>query len=166
MAKMVHFGKFLKPEACGEIVLPDESFLNRKKIGENAKIEKFKWFNICNGRVPTISRLRCLLVVDDCENKLPFYMQKRGVKIHHHHDIMFNIIVFSTLVVNPLLSLYMFMVFNMAKKAQEFFVCQRMRWELGIWYYYLFKLLWNVNKGLCKHLSFFEKWWLMDIDCF
>ena len=80
---------------------------------KNAKIEKFKCFNVCNGGVPTISRLRCLLVVDDCENKLPFYMQKRGVKIRHHHDIMFNIIVFSTLVVNPLLSLYMFMVFNM-----------------------------------------------------
>ena len=87
---------------------------------KNAKIEKFKCFNVCNGGVPTISRLRCLLVVDDCENKLPFYMQKRGVKIHHHHDIMFNIIVFSTLVVNPLLSLYMFMVFNMAKKHKIF----------------------------------------------
>ena len=87
---------------------------------KNAKIEKFKCFNVCNGGVPTISRLRCLLVVDDCENKLPFYMQKRGVKIRHHHDIMFNIIVFSTLVVNPLLSLYMFIVFNMAKKHKNF----------------------------------------------
>ena len=92
---------------------------------KNAKIEKFKCFNVCNGGVPslpTISRLRCLLVVDDCENKLPFYMQKRGVKIHHHHDIMFNIIVFSTLVVNPHLSLYMFIVFNMAKKHKIFCV--------------------------------------------
>ena len=34
---------FWKTEACGQIVLPDRSILIRQKLGENAKIEKFKW---------------------------------------------------------------------------------------------------------------------------
>ena len=40
---MVHFGEFfLKPEACGQTVLPDMSVLIGQKLVENAKIKKFK----------------------------------------------------------------------------------------------------------------------------
>ena len=40
---MVRFGEFLKPEACGQTVLPDRSISIGQKLVENAKIEKFKW---------------------------------------------------------------------------------------------------------------------------
>ena len=33
---------FLKPEACGQTVLPDRSVLIGQKLVENAKIQKFK----------------------------------------------------------------------------------------------------------------------------
>ena len=33
---------FRKPEACGQVVLPDRSVLIGQKLVENAKIEKFK----------------------------------------------------------------------------------------------------------------------------
>ena len=33
---------FSKPEACGQIVLPDRSVLIGQKLVENAKIQKFK----------------------------------------------------------------------------------------------------------------------------
>ena len=39
---MFHFGKFLKPEACGQTVLPDRSVLIGQKMVENAKIQKSK----------------------------------------------------------------------------------------------------------------------------
>ena len=39
---MVHFGEFLKPEACGQTELPDKSVLIAQKSMENAKIQKFK----------------------------------------------------------------------------------------------------------------------------
>ena len=39
---MVHFGEFLKPEACGQIVLPDMSTLTGQNLVENTKIEKLK----------------------------------------------------------------------------------------------------------------------------
>ena len=42
MQKMVNFGDFLKPTACGQIVLPDMSTLNRHKLVVNAKIGKLK----------------------------------------------------------------------------------------------------------------------------
>ena len=35
------WGSFSKPEACGQIVLPDRSLLIGQKMVENAKIEKF-----------------------------------------------------------------------------------------------------------------------------
>ena len=35
-------GSFSKPEACGQIVLPDRSLLIRQKLVENAKIKNFK----------------------------------------------------------------------------------------------------------------------------
>ena len=38
---MVHFGEFLKTEACGQTVLPDRSVLVGQKLVENAKIQKF-----------------------------------------------------------------------------------------------------------------------------
>ena len=34
---------FLKPEACGQTVLPDRSILIGQKLAENAKIKNFKW---------------------------------------------------------------------------------------------------------------------------
>ena len=39
---MVHIGAFLKPEACGQTVLPDRSILIGQKLVENARIQKFK----------------------------------------------------------------------------------------------------------------------------
>ena len=36
---MVHFGEFWKPEACGQTVLPDWSFLIGEKLVENAKTQ-------------------------------------------------------------------------------------------------------------------------------
>ena len=39
MPKMVHFGEFLKTEACGQTVLPDRSVLVGQKLVENAKIQ-------------------------------------------------------------------------------------------------------------------------------
>ena len=36
---MVHFGEFLKREACGQGVLPDRSVLIGQKLIENAKIQ-------------------------------------------------------------------------------------------------------------------------------
>ena len=35
-AKMVHFGEFLKPKACGQTVLPDRSVLIGQKLVETA----------------------------------------------------------------------------------------------------------------------------------
>ena len=40
MPKMVHFGEFLKPEACGQTLLPDRSILKGQKLAKNAKVEK------------------------------------------------------------------------------------------------------------------------------
>ena len=40
MPKMANFGEFLKPKACGQTVLPVMAILTRKKLIENAKIEK------------------------------------------------------------------------------------------------------------------------------
>ena len=34
---------FIKPEACGQTVLPDRSVLIGQKLVENAKIQKFKY---------------------------------------------------------------------------------------------------------------------------
>ena len=42
MPKMVYFGAFWKPEACGQTVLPDRSVLIRQKLVESAKIQKYK----------------------------------------------------------------------------------------------------------------------------
>jgi len=39
---MVNLASFLKPEACGQAVLPDRSLLIGQKLVENAKIWKFK----------------------------------------------------------------------------------------------------------------------------
>ena len=39
---MVNFGEFWKPEAFGQIVLPDRSVFIGQKLVENAKIKKFK----------------------------------------------------------------------------------------------------------------------------
>ena len=39
---MANFGEFLKPKACGQTVLPVMAILTRKKLIENAKIEKIK----------------------------------------------------------------------------------------------------------------------------
>ena len=39
---MLDFDEFLKPEACGQTVLPDRSILIGQKLMENAKIQKFK----------------------------------------------------------------------------------------------------------------------------
>ena len=41
-ATNAHFGEFLKPEACGQTVLPDRSVLIGHKLVENAQITKFK----------------------------------------------------------------------------------------------------------------------------
>ena len=42
MPKMVNLTSFLKPEACGQTVLPDMSILIGQKLVENAKIQQFK----------------------------------------------------------------------------------------------------------------------------
>ena len=42
MPEMVYFGTFLKPEFCGQTVLPDRSILKGQKLVENAKMEKLK----------------------------------------------------------------------------------------------------------------------------
>ena len=42
MPKMVNLASFWKPEACGQIVLPDRSLLIGQKLVGNAKIENFK----------------------------------------------------------------------------------------------------------------------------
>ena len=42
MPKMVNFASFLKPEACGQIVLPDMSLLIRQKLVETAKTDMFE----------------------------------------------------------------------------------------------------------------------------
>ena len=39
---MVNFGEFLKPEACGQTVLPDRSILIGQKLVENAKTTKIQ----------------------------------------------------------------------------------------------------------------------------
>ena len=39
MPKMVHFGEFLKTEACGQTVLPDRPVLIGQKLIESAKIQ-------------------------------------------------------------------------------------------------------------------------------
>ena len=42
--KLSILASFWKPEACGQTVLPDMSFLKGQKLVENAKIKKkFKW---------------------------------------------------------------------------------------------------------------------------
>ena len=46
MPKMVHFGEFLKPEACGQTVLPDRSVLIGQKWW---KMPKFKNSNATFG---------------------------------------------------------------------------------------------------------------------
>ena len=52
MSKMLRFGEFfLKPEACGQTVLPDRSILIRHKVVENAKIEKFKCYILSNFQI-------------------------------------------------------------------------------------------------------------------
>ena len=40
MTKLVPFGDFLKPEACGQTVLAGRSLLIGQKLVEKAKIEK------------------------------------------------------------------------------------------------------------------------------
>ena len=45
---MVHFGEFLKPEACSQTELPDRSILKRQKLVKNAKIQKFKFEILSN----------------------------------------------------------------------------------------------------------------------
>ena len=45
---MIQFGEFLKPEACGQTVLPDRSGLIGQKLVENAKIQKSKYDILCN----------------------------------------------------------------------------------------------------------------------
>ena len=42
MPEMVHFGDFLKPETCGQTVLPDRSISFGLNLVENAKIENLK----------------------------------------------------------------------------------------------------------------------------
>ena len=42
MPKIVNLASFLKPEACGQTVLPDRSVLTGQKLVEKAKIQKFK----------------------------------------------------------------------------------------------------------------------------
>ena len=39
MPKMVDFASFWKPEACGQTVLPDSSFLKGQKLVDNARIK-------------------------------------------------------------------------------------------------------------------------------
>ena len=41
MPKIVQFGEFWKPEACGQTVLPDRSVLIGQKLVKNAKIKEF-----------------------------------------------------------------------------------------------------------------------------
>ena len=50
---MVNCGEILKPEVCGQTVLPDRSLLIRQKLVENAKIQKFKCDNLSNFQVFT-----------------------------------------------------------------------------------------------------------------
>ena len=38
MPKIVHFGEFLKTEACGQTMFPDSSIFIGQKLVENAKI--------------------------------------------------------------------------------------------------------------------------------
>ena len=40
---MVDLGNFLKPEACGQTVLPDRSLSIEQKLAKNAKIKKLKY---------------------------------------------------------------------------------------------------------------------------
>ena len=42
MPKIVNLASFLKPEVCGQTVLPDMSVLRGQKLMKNAKIQKFK----------------------------------------------------------------------------------------------------------------------------
>ena len=42
MPKMVHFGEFLKTEACNQKVLPDRSVLIGRKLMENAKMSEIE----------------------------------------------------------------------------------------------------------------------------
>ena len=42
MPKMANLASFLKPEACGQTVLPDRSLLKRQKLVENVKIAILK----------------------------------------------------------------------------------------------------------------------------
>ena len=39
---MLDFDEFLKPEACGQTVLPDRSILIGQKLAENAKSKKIE----------------------------------------------------------------------------------------------------------------------------
>ena len=56
---MVNFGEFLKPETCGQTVLPAMSILIGQKLVEKAKIEIFKcdifryFQTLCYPRIPT-----------------------------------------------------------------------------------------------------------------
>ena len=40
MPKIVHFGEFLKTEACGQTVLPDRSILLGQKLVKMPKLKK------------------------------------------------------------------------------------------------------------------------------
>ena len=45
---MVHFGEFLKPEACGQTVLPDRSVLIGQKLAENSNATFWgKFYTMC-----------------------------------------------------------------------------------------------------------------------
>ena len=52
---MLDFDEFLKPEACGQTVLPDSSILIGQKLAENIKTQKLKcdilgdFQTLCNG---------------------------------------------------------------------------------------------------------------------
>ena len=40
---MVHFGEFLKPEACSQTELPDRSILVGQKLGKMPKFKNSFW---------------------------------------------------------------------------------------------------------------------------
>ena len=62
---MVNLASFWKPEACGQIVLPDRSLLKGQKLVKNTKIQKFKYDNLSN--------LQTIWIEFNCE--IPFEIQ-------------------------------------------------------------------------------------------
>ena len=46
--QIVNLASFKWIEACGQLVLPDSSILIGEKLVENAKIEKLKWYILCD----------------------------------------------------------------------------------------------------------------------